>query len=426
MKWHLAPISCGLALLSLIGIASPSHAQSTAAPINNHPLVPTSWSFQCPPSSVCGTSGNWLPTVSEPGTNRLWNAGTEWYIVQPASGVYNWTNLDTWLDLVATHQPTAVMYTFGHTPCFIASVGCGSNPWSNSPPADLGAKGGSRTFSAFVTALVKHCSPAGNCVANYIKYWEMWNEANHTPYWSGTATQLYQMFKPVIAIIRANVPGAKILTPPSAGGAQWAASWINLENAHGRLSDFYSFHQYLWDQEPEQRMSVVVQMIKAKNDNGWTNVPWLVSETNYDVNTYACSSQFTPEDCEGQLVRWHVLLYAYQGGTGGADLVGWYNWPTIIGTGYDTFYYTMMQWLSGSTFTASCTNNGTIYTCPLTESNGANALIVWNTAGSSRYTPNAQYVNYRKFNGTYGGAKVSISPQQPTAIGVIPIMFQSK
>ena len=173
-------------------------------------------------------------------------------------------------------------------------------------------------------------------------------------------------------------------------------------------------------------MSVVVQMIKAKNDNGWTNVPWLVSETNYDVNTYACSSQYTPAECEGQLVRWHVLLYAYQGGTGGADLVGWYNWPTIIGTGYDTFYYTMMQWLSGSTFTASCTNNGTVYTCPLTESKGANGLVVWNTAGSSRYTPASQYVNYRKFNGTYGGATVSISSGQATAIGVIPIMFQTK
>lgn len=425
MRSLFAPNSLVLALVVVLGAACISQAQSNGALLSNHPLQATSFSFQCPPDSLCGTSGDWITTTAQPATPRLWNAGTEWYLLQPSSSTYSWTDLDTWLDMIAAHQPASVIYTFGHTPCFIASVACGSNPWSASPPSDLTAQG-SGTFTGFVTALVKHCSPAGNCVATYVKNWEMWNEANHTPYWSGTATQLYQMFKPVIPIIRAFVPGAQILTPPSAGGAQWAASWIQLENTNGRLSDVYSFHQYLWDQEPEQRMSVVAQMISAKNNNGWTKVPWLLSETNYDVNTYACSTQFTVQDCEGQLVRWHVLLYAYQGGSGGATLVGWYNWPTIVSGGYDTFYYTMMQWLVGSTFTASCSNSGTVYTCPLTESNGASALIVWNTAGNSRYTPATQFVNYRKFNNTYGGATVSISPGQATAIGVIPVMFQTK
>jgi len=426
MKGFPPPISLGLALLCAMAASLPLQAQSTAKPISNNPLVPTSWSFQCPPGTTCGTTGNWIPTISQPGTTRLWNAGTDWYILEPGSGTYNWTNLDTWLDLIATHQPTGAIYTFGHTPCYIASVSCAGNPSSASPPSDLTAKG-SRTFTNFVTALVKHCSPAGNCVANFIKYWEMWNEANHPLYWTGTATQLYQMFKPVIPIIRANVPGAKVLTPPFAGEAQWAASWIQLENTNGRLSDIYSFHQYLWDQEPEQRMSIIAQMITAKNNNGWTNVPWLLSETNYDVNTYACAPQYTVDDCEGQLVRWHILLYAYQGGVGGAEMVGWYNWPSIVNGGYDTFYYTMMQWLAGSTFTASCSNSGTIYTCPLTESgNGASALIVWNTAGNSSYTPATKYVNYREFNGSYGGQTVSISPGEATTIGVIPVMFQTK
>lgn len=425
MRRIFAPMWFVSALLVTLGTACLMQAQSSLASFSNHSLQTTSWSFQCPPDSACGTSGEWLPTVSQPGTTRLWNAGTEWYILQASSTAYNWTNLDTWLDLVASHPPTAVIYTFGHTPCFIASVSCGTNAWSATPPSDL-TKQGSGTFTAFVTALVKHCSPAGNCVATYVKNWEMWNEANHTPYWTGTATQLYQMFAPVIPIIRSFVPGAQILTPPSAGGAQWAASWIQLENTNGRLSDVYSFHQYLWDQLPEQRMSVVAQMISAKNNNGWTKVPWLLSETNYDVNTYACAPQYTQQDCQGQLVRWHVLLYAYQGGSGGATLVGWYNWPTVVPGGYDTVYYTMMKWLVGATFTASCSNNGTVYTCPLSESNGASGLIVWNTAGNSSYTPATQYLNYREFNGTYGGTKISISPGQSTTIGVIPIMFQTK
>jgi hypothetical protein len=59
------------------------------------------------------------------------------------------------------------------------------------------------------------------------------------------------------------------------------------------------------------------------------------------------------------------------------------------------------------------------------ESNGHSALIVWNTAGSSNYTPAAQYVDYRSFNGTNGGATTSISSGELTKIGVIPIMFEA-
>lgn len=93
--------------------------------------------------------------------------------------------------------------------------------------------------------------------------------------------------------------------------------------------------------------------------------------------------------------------------------------------GYDTYYYTMLQWLTGATFTASCTNSGTVWTCPLTEASGANARIVWNTVGDSDYTPAAEYVDYKSFNGTYGGATKSITPGQSTTIGVAPVMFES-
>lgn len=109
-------------------------------------------------------------------------------------------------------------------------------------------------------------------------------------------------------------------------------------------------------------------------------------------------------------------------------MIGWFNWPSITNNGidYDTFYYTMMQWLTGASFSQSCTYSGNLYTCALTEANGASGLVVWNTSGNVQYTPGTQYTNYRAFNGTYGGKTVSISPGQKTTVGVIPIMFQTK
>jgi hypothetical protein len=400
---------------------------STAKPMKSDPIAPTNWSFQCANGSTCGTDGDWISTTSEPGTVRLWNSGTTWDMLETSQGTYDWTPLDTWLDMVAQHQPTAVIYTFGKVPCWITTVACTDGlSWSPGPPSDLN-NNGSPAFVAFVTDLVEHCSPAGNCVSSYIKYWEMWNEANLTGFWTGTQNQLYDMFKPVVAIIRAHVSGAIVSTPPVCGGnATWMTGWLNLENANGRLSDYYGFHVYLRDMTPETRINIVAKMVNAKNAAGWTKTPFMNTETNFLNTTYTCSSQYTAEDCDGQLVRWHVLQYAYQGGAGGAFQVGWFDWPSITAGGYDTYYYTMMNWLVGSTFAASCSSSGTVWSCPLTESSGVTALIVWNTAGNSQYTPATEYVNYRSFNGTYGGASQSIKAGQSTTIGLIPVMFQSK
>lgn len=420
-----------LCLVCVLGPTLPSHAQSTAVPMSNQPIAPTSWGFDCLAWTECGTNGSWLPTTSQPGTARLWNAGVTWNMLETANGTYDWTNLDTWLDLLAEHQPRAAIFTFGHTPCWIATTACTGDPAnkgayeSASPPSDLTA-GGSATFSAFVTQLVQHCSAAGHCVKDYIKHWEMWNEANNPTYWTGTVSQLYDILAPIVPIIRNYVPGAMISTPPPSGCDEpWMASWMALENSKGRLSDYYGFHFYLMNFAPEARMPEIEKMLATKNSNGWTTTPWMNTETNFLDKTYACSTEYTAEECRGDLVRWHVLLYAYQGAGAGAYFVGWYNWDSITNGGYDTYYYTMMQWLTGATFTASCTSNGNVWTCPLTEASGASALIVWNVAGHSTYRPASQYIDYRKFDGTYGGATESISAGEATTIRVVPIMFET-
>jgi hypothetical protein len=426
-----------LCLLCVLGMTFASHAESAPPAMGSKPISATNWSFECILDSGCGPNptggGTWITSTSQPGTVRLYDAGTPWDILNTGPGTYEWTNLDTWLDMVAEHQPRAVIFTFSHVPCFIASTPCSDEGktdsgkyYSPSVPKDLTASG-SKTFTSFVTALVQHCSPAGNCVKDYIKYWEMWDEPNDPHYWVGTVNQLYDMFKPVIPIIRSNVPGAIISTPPVCGGnTTWMTSWLNLENTNGRLSDYYGFHSYLSTFEPEQRINMIKNMLDAKNNAGWTTTPWWNTETNFQIGEDTCSTQFTVEDCRGQLVRWHVLQYAYQGGAGGAYHVGWYDFPSISSGGYDTYYYTMMQWLTGATFTASCTYSGTVYTCPLTEADGASGLVVWNTGGNTHYTPANEYKNYKSFNGTYGGATTSISAGEPTTIGLIPIMFATK
>jgi polysaccharide biosynthesis protein PslG len=416
--------SFSFALVCALAVTVCSYAQSTAAPMGGHPIQATNWSFQCFKGSGCGTDGAWITTNSQPGTVRLWDSGATWAWDNPSKGTYNWQYLDAWLDLIAEKQPRAVLYTFGDVPCWDAKTDCGNGGaenWSPHPPADL-TSSGSATFNTFVLALVQHCTAAGHCVKDYIKYWELWNEPNLSKHWTGTANQLYQMVKPVVSIIRSHVSGAIVTTPAICGGdTAWMTSWMKLENANTRLSDYYSIHVYLNNHDPETRMKMVGSMINTKNANGWTKAPWLNTETNFNT-TYSCV--FAAAECDSTLLRWHILQYAYQGGAGGAFNVAWYDWNSISEGGYDTYYYTMMKWLVGASFTASCTSSGTVWSCPLTEASGKSALIVWNTAGNSNYKAAAQYGDYRSFDGTYGGAIHAISAGQTITINTFPIMLE--
>jgi hypothetical protein len=130
---------------------------STVLSMGSHPISPANWSFEC---FYCWNSP-WITTKAQPGTVRLWQAGTEWaFLDAEGGGNYDWSHLDNWLDQIAKQQPRAVIYTFGFVPCWISTASCDGKGWgfghnfTPSPPSDLTASG-SPAFTAFVTALVQ-------------------------------------------------------------------------------------------------------------------------------------------------------------------------------------------------------------------------------------------------------------------------------
>jgi hypothetical protein len=81
-------------------------------------------------------------------------------------------------------------------------------------------------------------------------------------------------------------------------------------------------------------------------------------------------------------------------------------------------YSNVYQWMVGSTKTQSaCSISGTVYTCGLTLANGAAALAVWNTAGSSSYTPAAQFKQYKDLQGNVYAVSGAVT------IGQTPFLF---
>jgi hypothetical protein len=426
----------------LLGTTSWSYAQSTAPPMSTNPIQPTDFGFACNfDNPVTCKAAKWIGTTSQPGTIRLHDTGTTWHRLSPGPKGYKWDNLDLWLDSIAAHQPRAVLFTFNRVPCWNtkeARQACTSrgSPGSPFPPADLTASG-SPSFNAFVEAVTKHCSPSGHCVKDYIKYFEMWNEPNARRYWSGSVEELYQMVKPAVAIIRANVPGVLISTPApfKVENPSWMDEWLALENRNGRISDVYGFHAYIgpgstWNTEddaPEKRFeALVVAMVGKKNKAGWTTTPWMNTETGF-----LGGGPFMPTDCplsqgatdaicDAYLARWFVLQFAY-----GAQHLNWY-WFSTIGR-QDAAYDQVMHWLVGSHFTGPCTNKGAVYECHLVQANERNAVIVWN-AGSTcsgdscrtmSYTVGSQFRSLKELSG-----KASTIPANHVVdIGAKPILI---
>jgi polysaccharide biosynthesis protein PslG len=416
------------------------HGQTTAPPMSTNPIQATDFGFACnfDHPTAC-QAATWITTVSQPGTLRLHDTGTTWQRLTTGPGQYRWMNLDLWLDSIAAHQPRAVLFTFNRVPCWNvreSRSACASrgSPGSPDPPADLSASG-SPSFNSFVDAVTKHCSPAGHCVKDYIKYFEMWNEPNTPRYWNGTAEQLYDMVKAAAAVIRANVPGVLISTPAPfpAVNPGWMDEWLALENTKGRISDIYGFHLYIgpgskWitdNDAPEERfLDFIVPMLDKKNKAGWTSTPWMNTETGFlGSGPYNCplDKDATDAICDAFLARWFILQFSY-----GAEHIDWY-WFTAIGQ-QDETYNQVMHWLVGSRFTGTCTHAGPIVECPLTQANNHSGLIVWNASSAcsgktcgttTSYNVKSQFRTVKDLSGNAS----TVPENRVVAIGAMPILL---
>ena len=397
--------------------------------------------FQCGLGITnCGQLGGgivWPQMQGQPQFLRLHDAETSWSDLSTGPGTYDWTILDSWLDVIAQHQPLRVIEVFSWVPCWDAST-CEAltvaPTGTNSPPNDLTA-GGSRSFNEFVTQFVQHCSAAGNCAGNcppgktcahtnLIRYYEMWNEWNTSIRWTGSIDQLYDMLAPAIPIIRANVSKSVVFTPSvTSGDVTDFQAWLNLETANGRFSDAVDWHDYLSGNTPEQEWSLhgAVYLSTMVSLPAWQSTPWADTETNFDTQTYACPPKFSADDCTGQIVRWQLLH-----SSNGTSTLNWYKMNQTIQSNpqYQTAYKYMLQYLVGGKFGGPCTSTGgtiTTWTCNFVESSGTTALWVWTpNEGGTTYTVPSGYADYLDLT----GAKTAAYRGQSVNIGPIPILLE--
>ena len=134
---------------------------------------------------------------------RMWDWKVAWRDVNPQQGVFDWSILDRRIALVESWggKPFLVL---GLTPQWAAqNPGAGDPRWgagSASPPTNIAY------WNDYVRAVAGRY---GGRIAGY----ELWNEANLTTFWQGSASELFAMAQSAYDIIKTSNPNAVVAAP---------------------------------------------------------------------------------------------------------------------------------------------------------------------------------------------------------------------
>jgi hypothetical protein len=368
-----------------------------------------------------GTDGQ--GQVATLGGLRLWDDEVKWGQINTSKGVYDWTQLDSWISM-AQGQHLDVLYTFGVTPEYDATlpalpVHCvGPTIYGCSAPNDVNADGTGTDadFSDFVTALVTRYK-------GEIAFYELWDEPDCTCYFDGTDAQLVRMGTDASAIIHSIDPNALVLSPSyhvwtlsnffdpyiAAGGA----ATFDIVNFHMRGNGSLNV-------TPESFLGTYASIEADLVKNKLNNLPLWDSEHGIKAD----ESLPDPDEQAGYVAREVALragiglprqyVYAWDDTTSPVGLQG-----NEAGTAWNT----VAGWLIGHTV-SPCAANGTVYTCSV-DSN----QMVWDTAQScsngtctySNYTFPSSYAWQTDLSGT----KTALSGKT-VQIGYEPILLTSQ
>jgi hypothetical protein len=171
---------------------------------------------------------------------RLWDMDVAWRNVNPQPGVFDWSILDRRIALVESWggRPFLVL---GLTPQWAAqNPGAGDPRWgagSASPPANI------EYWNTYVREVVNRY---GGRIAGY----ELWNEANLTTFWQGSASDLFEMSQNAYGIIKtanaaAVVAAPSITTRLRGSSARFTSAFAGEVASSGSIPfDTWTIHSY--------------------------------------------------------------------------------------------------------------------------------------------------------------------------------------
>jgi hypothetical protein len=386
--------------------------------------------------SESDTSSSAWPTMSY-GMQRFWDSPPlQWPSINTASGVFDFTDLDTDLALAYTRGAKLGMYTLARTPpwatskptdtiCNYSGTAGGDGDGECDAPSDLNADGSGTDaiWKAWITAIATHVnSPGYTATHAHIMYWEIWNEPDTKAFWAGSIAQLARLTEDANCIITGrgviHENGNGTATSCTATAIDLTAQ-IVMASAHAKgaalkygqnelyCNDSPSTYQ-LPCPNPLNAISTAVDIInfhmKPGNESG-NNCPaptpcttesamqWYVAnirgmlqpadllkplwdgEAQYSKSGFT-GDYFTSTDLAASFMpRFYLINWTLN-----ISGMAWYSAtsqaePVEAQTSYQQTY----SWLSGASLTTPCAAIATVWSCGITIS-GSPYLVMWDTS----------------------------------------------
>lgn len=441
MKTLLSAALTLAVLFILTGANDPLQARSQLdpgtselLPINKPPSVPERF-FGMSTHSL----RDW-PTVPMSDV-RLWNTGTNWAVLNPQDGVYDWTILDKWLAATQEHGVSHVMYTLAMTPQWASSnpndQTCKFSPGACDPPDDLNTDGSGtdQHWKNFVTAVAIHA-------AGRIKLWEVWNEPVNAFFWNGTFAQMVRMAQDARTIILSIDPTSRMLTPPNGANKAFGEKWWKSYAALGGLqyADIIGMHGYV-NLPPQQcgnypkASDFIIAVNNLKSIMATYNAsdkPIFDTESSWGHAAELC---FTDPDLQAAFLAQFYLFHR----SSGVRRLYWFAYDDgRTGQLYDpatktlneagVAYQQVYTWMLGNTMTEHCSSVGNVWTCGFSGGKGYLAQAIWDADESCsqgkcqtiNYQVDKSYTQYR----TLDGKTIPINNNE-VPIGAKPILLEN-
>ena len=428
-------------LLAIVTAAAPGRAQ-TGAPIQREFFGVAMVNAKDAPAVPMGTVAH---------------GDFAWQRVEQQKGVFDFTVFDAY---VAAAVSSGLVDTSTNTANVAITLAAGTPGWAVADKSTCGTTNGVTVCTAppddvqdwtdFVTALLAHYNGA---TKPHVRIYELWNEINWNLWWTGTNAQMVALARAAYPIVHAD-PNSILLTPSVAGpvGTSLAHSVLNgmtsyLQAGGAAYADGGAFHGYpgvqgvtpfpMPDDEGTPGCTSAVscwgsiatkatQMRAVFDQNGLAGKPMYQTEGSWGNATV------TDPNTQIAWITRFTLLQAGLRSSLNLQLAAWFTWaspafgwgiiedtsgnPTSAGAAYREVYH----WLVGAT-AASCSggSDGT-WTCALTRPGGYVAKAVWNTKGSTAFTPGPGYTQFRDVS----GATTPITPGGYVTIGPKPVLVE--
>lgn len=350
-----------------------------------------------------------------------------WCYSEPSKGVFNWPNLDAWVNLATSHN-LSYFYSNGGTPKWAVNdqrtcKDYGYAVKCSGMVRDIG------DWDTFITALVNRYK--GKLI------YELWNEPGDSFH---EYQQSYTLSIPDVVTttnhmhdrIRSIDPGAIIISPSPSGvnsaaymDAYWTAGGtkdIDVVSIHGYPT--YPSRGDMADTESFFPLTRIDQLKAVMAKHGINKPIW---DTEGSWGDPSWGTTITDIDSQiAYIAQAYLLHWSY-----GVERFYWYSWDGSgnWGTLWDavnghslaaTSYQQTYNWMVGAVMSVPCSKDvNNTWTCGLTRPGGYKALAIWNSSTTLSYTPLSIYKQYRDLS----GGKHTITG--PIQISTKPVLLET-